>query len=148
MHVRALLECLHTSQGAFWRWMSRSFAGCCFATMTASTVSPGRGYLQGRMTVEGFAIRLRHAHASTGWKAVAGDTHLYEYSPASDIATTPVNRKLLRETQRNGTGLVAESREVTLWPAARHSMDQVQADSKIYNRCNLTTHKCTDAHWL
>ena len=79
--------------------------------MTASTVSPGRGYLKGRLTVEGFAIRL--PLACTGWKAVAGDTHLYEYSPASDIATTPVNSKFLRETQRNGTGLMAESRKVT-----------------------------------
>ena len=32
-----------TWQGGFLRWMSSTFGGCCFATITASTVIPGRG---------------------------------------------------------------------------------------------------------
>ena len=53
-----------TLQGAFLRCINRSLAGCCVATMHASTVNPGRGHLQVGTQTDSTrkASQTRHMH--------------------------------------------------------------------------------------
>ena len=70
-------EGAHTLQGAFWRLINKILGGCCFDTMQASTVIPGRGYLSGFTFVKGLLTGMhRHAGMWINLETRKGTAHL------------------------------------------------------------------------